>query len=90
MAKYVGFWALAGFLIAGGWAFYALAPGNGVNLGNSTIVAITCPIALLGRSMPISVGWSIVANTFTYALFGILLKWTWRACQVSRAHLSSR
>jgi len=42
--------------VAFAWALAAILGSPHFNLGRSTIVAITAPVALLGRKMPIGVG----------------------------------
>ena len=70
----VGVWAIAGFLVAGGWALYALAaepPAMTFTDPIMTFVRITCPIALLS-SYPIRLEWVLLANALTYALIGLM------------------
>jgi hypothetical protein len=68
-------WASAGFFVACGWALYALAstpPALVFGDPLMTLVQLTCPIAILGRSYPISLYWVLVANAATYALAGAI------------------
>jgi hypothetical protein len=70
-------WAIAGFLVAGGWALYALALRPEPLTFSDPImplVRLTCPIAILGRSYPISLAWVLVANAATYALAGLIIQ----------------
>jgi hypothetical protein len=70
-------WAGAGFLVAGGWALYAFAstpPALTFTDPLMTLVRITCPIALLGRSFPIRLEWVLLANAATYALLGLIVE----------------
>lgn len=76
MKRRIGIWTIAGFLIAGFWALYALAstpPALGRGDPMSTFLCITCPIALI-RSYPLSVYFVLVANAATYALIGLIVE----------------
>ncbi len=76
MKNRIAIWALAGFLAAGFWALYALAPTPPA-LGPSDpmrpLALITCPIGLI-RSYPLSVYFVLVANAATYALLGLIVE----------------
>ena len=72
----IGMWAAAGFVVAGGWALYALAstpPALSSNDPMITLVRLTCPIALFSH-YPISVYWVLLANAATYALVGLMVE----------------
>jgi hypothetical protein len=71
----IAIWACAGFLVAGGWAIYALATTPPAMNSDpiATLVRLTCPIALLSF-YPISLYWVLVANAATYALAGLVLE----------------
>lgn len=70
----IGMWAVAGFLVAGCWALYALAatPLNSAD-PIMTFVRLTCPIALLS-SYPLSLYLVFVVNAATYGLVGLLVE----------------
>jgi hypothetical protein len=73
----IGLWAIAGFLVAGGWAVYAFASAPpGLTFGDPlmTLVEATCPIAILGRHYPISVYMCLLANAATYGLIGLTVE----------------
>jgi hypothetical protein len=73
----IAMWAGAGFLVAGGWALYAFSstpPALTFTDPLMTLVRITCPIALLGRSFPIRLEWVLLANAATYALLGLIVE----------------
>lgn len=73
----IGMWASAGFLVAAGWAIYAfVSTPPALTFGDPlmTLVRVTCPIAMLGRSYPIRLEWVLLANTATYALVGLLVE----------------
>jgi hypothetical protein len=77
MKNRITIWAIAGFLVAGGWALYILAMKPGAITFSAPImslVRLTCPIAILGSSYPISLSWALVANAATYALAGLLVE----------------
>ena len=48
-----------------------MAIGPNHNLGRWTVVAITAPASLLGRTIPLAYYWFILLNAVTYALFGL-------------------
>ena len=76
MKNRIAIWGLAGFLVAGFWALYALAstpPALGPSDPMSTLLLFTCPIGLL-RSYPLSVYFVLVANAATYALLGLVVE----------------
>ena len=73
----IAIWAGMGLLVAGGWALYALAttpPALGWGDPLLPVVRLTCPIAILGRSYPISLYWALLANAATYALAGLIVE----------------
>ncbi len=76
MKSRIGTWAIAGFLVAGCWALYALAttpPAFASADPMMSLVRLTCPIALL-RSYPIRLYWVLLANAATYALVGLVVE----------------
>lgn len=75
MKSKIAMWAGAGFLVAGGWAMYALAstpPALSYGDPLLPLVRLTCPVAILGRFYAISLSWALVANAATYALAGLV------------------
>ena len=73
----IAMWASAGFLVAGGWALYALAtfPFTNERMREVwTLISVTCPIAIAGTHFPISLYWTLVANAATYALVGLVVE----------------
>ena len=73
----IGMWAAAGFVVAAGWALYALAtfPDTNERMRDVwTLIVITCPTALAGMHFPISMYWVFLANAATYALAGTLIE----------------
>jgi len=72
----IGMWACAGFLVAGGWALYALASTPPALTSGDPIlsfVRVTCPIAFFS-SYPIRLYWVLLANAATYALAGLIVE----------------
>lgn len=75
MKSKVAMWAGAGFLVASGWAVYALlSPALSIGDRLLPLVRFTCPVAILGHSYAISLSWVLVANAATYALAGLLFE----------------
>lgn len=77
MKHRIAIWACAGFLIASCWGLYAFVttpPALGAGDPLVILVRLTCPIAILGASYPISLYWALAANAGTYALAGLLVE----------------
>ena len=77
MKSRIAMWAGVGFLVAGGWAIYALAstpPALSYGDPLLPLVRLTCPIAILGRFYAISLAWALLANAATYAMAGLLVE----------------
>ncbi|MDP9162320.1 MAG: hypothetical protein M3O09_19095 [Acidobacteriota bacterium] len=77
MKRRIFMWASAGFLVAIFWAFYAWAtfPSTSERMRDVwTLVSLTCPIAIVGMHHPINLYEVLAANTFTYALLGLILE----------------
>jgi hypothetical protein len=77
MMRRIALWALIGFAVACGWVIFGMAVGPEYNLGRWTVVAITVPVSILGRTMPLTYFWVILLNAVTYALFGLALEPFW-------------
>lgn len=71
MKRRIGLWALIGLAVAFFWFVFGLFTWPNYNLGRSTIVAITAPASLIGRSMPLAYYWFILLNAGMYALIGL-------------------
>jgi hypothetical protein len=72
----IGMWAIVGFLVAGGWALFALASKPPVLTSADpilTFVRLTCPIAFFS-SHAMSVYLVLLANAATYALVGLAVE----------------
>ena len=71
----IAIWAAAGFLVASGWAVYFLVASKNHPIEPivSTLVRLTCPIAIVGSHYPVSLYSALVANAATYALFGLVI-----------------
>ena len=70
----IAIWAAAGFLVASGWAVYFLVASKDHPIEPivSTIVRLTCPVAIVGSHYPVSIYLAVVANVATYALVGFV------------------
>jgi len=69
-------WATAGFLVAGGWGVYFLmaSKDHPIEPIVSTLVRLTCPIAIVGSHHSVSLYSALVANVATYALAGLVVE----------------
>jgi hypothetical protein len=72
----IAIWAIAGFLVAGFWALFAVATFPSVERMRDvwTLVSLTCPIAIAGMHYPISVYETVAANAVTYMLVGLTVE----------------
>ena len=73
----IGMWAIAGFLVAGFWALFAVAtfPATPERMRDVwTVVCVTCPVAMLGMHYPISIYIALVVNAVTYGLIGLAVE----------------
>ena len=75
----IAMWASAGFLIAAGWALYAVASAPPAMTSGDPIVSLvelTCPIvfASIHFHFPLGLYWSLVANAATYGLIGLMVE----------------
>jgi hypothetical protein len=70
----IAIWAAAGFLVASGWAVYFLVRSKDhlIEPIVSTLIRLTCPIAIVGFHYPVSLYSTLVANVATYALMGLV------------------
>jgi hypothetical protein len=69
-------WAVAGFLVASGWAvyFFAASKDHPMEPIVSTLVRLTCPVAIVGSHYPVSLYSALPANVATYALVGLAVE----------------
>jgi len=74
MRRRLALWVLCGLAVACFWFVYGMAAGPGQNLGRWPIVAITAPVSLLGRHMPLKYYWFILLNGAAYALLGLAIE----------------
>jgi hypothetical protein len=72
----IAVWATTGFLVASVWAIYFLVASNGQLTQPivSTLVQLTCPIAIVGSHYPVSLSSALLANVATYALIGLVVE----------------
>ena len=72
----IALWATAGFIVAGGWGVYFLAASKDHPIEPivSTLVRLTCPIAIVGSHYPVSLYSALVTNVATYALAGLVVE----------------
>jgi hypothetical protein len=72
----IAIWAAAGFLVASGWAVYFLVRNKDLPIEPivSTLVRLTCPVAIIGRHYPVTIYLALAANVATYALVGIVVE----------------
>ena len=72
----IAIWAAAGFLVASAWAVYLLVRSKDhlVEPIVSTLIRLTCPVAIIGSHYPVSLYSTLVANVATYALIGLVVE----------------
>jgi hypothetical protein len=72
----IAIWAAAGFLVASGWAVYFFVRNKELPIEPivSTLIRLTCPIAIVGSHYPVSLYLSLAANVATYALVGLVVE----------------
>ena len=72
----IAIWAAAGYLVASAWAVYFLAANKNHPIPPmvSTLVRLTCPIAIVGSHYPVSLYSALAANVATYALVGLVVE----------------
>ena len=72
----IAIWAIAGFLVAGGWAVYLLVASKDhlIEPIVSTLLRLTCPVAIVGSHYPVSLYAALVANVATYVLIGLVVE----------------
>ena len=72
----IAIWATAGFLVATCWAVYFLVRSKDhlIEPIVSTLIRLTCPIAIVGSHYPISLYATLLANVATYALVGLVVE----------------
>ena len=73
-------WAAAGFLVASCWAvyFFAASKDHPMEPIVSTLVRLTCPVAIVGSHYPVSLYSALAANVAAYALVGLAVEILWR------------
>jgi hypothetical protein len=76
MKHRIAIWASAGFLVAAGWAVYLLVASKHhlIEPIISTLIRVTCPVAIVGAHYPVSLYSALVANVATYALIGLVVE----------------
>lgn len=76
----IAMWAMAGFMVAAGWAFYAAASfPEAISRANPlawNLALLTQPLALASMhfNFPASIYWVFVTNAAAYALVGLLVE----------------
>ena len=71
MKRRIFLWALLGSSVASFWVLYVIATAPNPSLTHSSVLAITAPASLLGRSMPLAYYTFILLNGCVYALIGL-------------------
>ena len=75
MSRRISLWMLIGLAVACCWAAAAPFIPHAYNPGRFwTVVMITAPASVLGRSMPLGVLWFILLNGGIYAIVGFLIE----------------
>ena len=71
MKRRISLWALLGSSVASFWVLYVIATAPNPGLMHSSVLAITAPASLLGRTMPMAYYTFILLNGCFYALIGV-------------------
>jgi hypothetical protein len=76
MKHRIAIWAAAGFLVASGWAVYLLVRSKDhlIEPIVSTLLRLSCPVAIVGSHYPVNFYSALLANVATYALFGLVVE----------------
>jgi hypothetical protein len=76
MKHRIAIWATVGFLVASGWAvyFFVASKDNPTNPIVSTLVRLTCPVAIVGSYYPVNLYSALLANVATYGLLGLAVE----------------
>ncbi|HKU23421.1 MAG TPA: hypothetical protein VJQ50_20585 [Terriglobales bacterium] len=72
-------WAMAGFLVAAGWAFYAAATFPDLIQAKPLVwnlALLTQPLAFASMRFhfPASIYWVLITNAASYALLGLIVE----------------
>jgi hypothetical protein len=72
----IAIWAAAGFLVASGWAVYFFVRNKDLPIEPivSSLIRLSCPIAIVGSRYPVSLYSAVAANVATYALVGLVVE----------------
>jgi hypothetical protein len=72
----IAIWAAAGFLVASAWAVYFLERNKDLRIEPivSTLIRLTCPVAIVGMHYPVSLYLALATNVATYALVGVVVE----------------
>jgi hypothetical protein len=71
MKRRISLWALVGSSVASFWVLYVIATAPNSSLTHSSVLAITAPACLLGRTMPETYYTFILLNGCFYAIIGL-------------------
>jgi len=72
----IALWAVAGFLVASGWAVYFFLKDKDLPIEPlaSALLRLTCPIAIVGMHYPVGIYSALAANIATYAVVGLVVE----------------
>jgi hypothetical protein len=70
----ISLWLLVGLMVACFWAVMSFVLGPSYNLGASTLVGITAPVALFSGRFPLGIRSAILLNGILYALVGVIIE----------------
>ena len=74
MKRRISLWALLGSSVASFWVLYAIATAPNPSLTHWSVIAVTAPACLLGRTMPQAYYTFILLNGCFYALIGLAIE----------------
>jgi hypothetical protein len=72
----IAIWAAAGFFVAIGWTAYFVERNKDLPIEPivSTLIRVSCPIAIVGFHHSVSLYSALIANVVTYAVVGLAIE----------------
>ena len=86
----IALWFMIGIVVACSWVIIGMTLAHSYNFGHWTIVAITAPASLLGRSAAMKYQAFITLNGVMYAMAGMVIELLRRQIHGMRHQTNSR